>query len=98
MAIARFILTTEYRRLGRKLKCWICSFGQFGNPLKKTIPYTLPLSSVQINFKWNSIGNVNGIISCINMPGIMGAQPKKLKQKVISAQSSDLQGPLQVVP
>ena len=29
-------------------------------------PYTLALSSSHINFKWNSIGHANGIISCIN--------------------------------
>ena len=40
-------------------------------------PYTLAPSSSHINFKWNSIGHANGIILCINYPGMMGANLRK---------------------
>ena len=58
-------------------------------------PYTIAPSSSRINFKWNSIGHANGIISCKNSPGMMGPQPRKASNvSAISAQSSDLQRPL----
>ena len=45
-------------------------------------PYTLAPSSFHINFMWNSIGHANRIISCINLPGMMGGTAQKsLKRK-----------------
>ena len=48
------------------------------------------------NFKWHSIGHANGIISCIDYPGMTRPQPRKVSNVncVISAHSSDLQRPL----
>ena len=59
-------------------------------------PYTLTPSSSRINFKWNSIGHANGIISMhkLTWGDGVGPQPRKASNlSVISAQSSDLQRP-----
>ena len=55
---------------------------------------TLVPSSSHINFKWNSSGRANGIMSFINQPGMKEAQPREASNiRVILPQSSDLQRP-----
>ena len=78
--IAVTLLATSHRRSSRRLvghRRWPL-LAAWAHPLASTsgkgfrkagtvyAPYTLALSSSHINFKWNSIGHANGIISCIN--------------------------------